>query len=1016
MSGPAALAGFAEVRRWYMPMAFWFWNDRLEEAEVRRQVHLMSEANIGGFFIHARMGRVTPYLSEPWLEAVGAAVDEAARRGMYVWLYDEDNWPSGYAGGRVLQLGEWTLQRYARAEVLSAEPGRPVQPSTFDGVLCAFAIHGRGAGARILERLAADRRQRVTPRHTEADGVLVFHRELHRGERRFCPEETTRGYVDVFNPAVTDAFIESTYALYHRRFARHFGTTIAGFFFDEPQYHELGLWGDAAARFPWSESFPRIYRRLHGRDLLWDLPQLLWEIGDFQAARYRYYRLLSERFAACFTSRLAGWCRDHGVLLTGHVLLEEYPRQAARCSGDPLAHYAASQIPGIDHLGKDLELKAYWSSTRVLCKQAQSAAHQLGKERTLCETFAGASHYFGLPDQKWMGDWLMALGVNLLCSHAFHYSLRGYRKRDYPPTLGVQQPWFPFSAPLGAHFARLSWALSRGRRVVHVLLLHPIESFWATQSDANFEGRDDPLSLSLKTVSGLLTHSGFDWDFGSEDYLERWGRVEGNRLRLGAGDYAVVVVPPVVRLRAGTQELIARFLQGGGAVLAVGSAPLPGLPEPRIRIGEWDDPRLMEKLLEALRRILPPQLELDETGAGFGRPAGGIGDLVFQERRLAGLELFFIASGGKTPRRVRCRFRCPGHPLAFDTFTGRMRRLPFERDGEGTVLELEVGGSSSRLIAFSGDTPGDATRASRVSRARPEPPGIRLFTAEAGVPVTIHDPNVLILDRLDLRIGEEWHRGMQALAAAAELAGAGGGRPLRAVFPFDSAVDLSGAFLLCETPELFRIFLDDRPIPVAGGRWHLEASLRMLELPPIAAGRHSIVLEAGAGRPLELEPLYLAGDFGVSLTGTEARIITPPAALRAGSWTDQGLPFYAGRVTYRIAFTLPGRPAEARLRFTGEREKDARVVRLNGREAATLVASPFEAEVAACLRPGQNRLEVTVANHLRNFYGPHHCGGEDDVDCFSPDDFFRRETFTARYLLKPSGILGDVLLFAEVES
>ena len=84
----------------------------------------------------------------------------------------------------------------------------------------------------------------------------------------------------------------------------------------------------------------------------------------------------------------------------------------------------------------------------MLCKQAQSAARQLGRDRVLCETFAGATNYFSLADQKWMGDWLLASGVNLLCYHALHYSLRGYRKRDYPPTLNYQQPWFPFSAGL----------------------------------------------------------------------------------------------------------------------------------------------------------------------------------------------------------------------------------------------------------------------------------------------------------------------------------------------------------------------------------------------------------------------------------------------------------------------------------------------------------------------------------------------------------------------------------------
>ena len=76
---------------------FWAWNGRLDKAELLRQVHVMKEMGLGGFFMHSRGGLATPYLQEPWFAAVDACIDEARRQGMLAWLYDEDRWPSGAA-------------------------------------------------------------------------------------------------------------------------------------------------------------------------------------------------------------------------------------------------------------------------------------------------------------------------------------------------------------------------------------------------------------------------------------------------------------------------------------------------------------------------------------------------------------------------------------------------------------------------------------------------------------------------------------------------------------------------------------------------------------------------------------------------------------------------------------------------------------------------------------------------------------------------------------------------------
>ena len=89
----------------YRSLPFWAWNDNLELEEMKQQISSMKEEGIGGFFMHSRDGLETEYIGNEWKSYIKAAVEEAKQNGMYAWLYDEDRWPSGTAGGRVTKDG-----------------------------------------------------------------------------------------------------------------------------------------------------------------------------------------------------------------------------------------------------------------------------------------------------------------------------------------------------------------------------------------------------------------------------------------------------------------------------------------------------------------------------------------------------------------------------------------------------------------------------------------------------------------------------------------------------------------------------------------------------------------------------------------------------------------------------------------------------------------------------------------------------------------------------------------------
>ncbi|MBR4370143.1 MAG: hypothetical protein IKS92_03795, partial [Victivallales bacterium] len=92
---------FSNPSALYRDTPFWAWNCKLEEDQLRRQIAVFQEMGMGGFHMHSRTGMGTPYLTKEFMERVDNCVDEAKKRNMLAWLYDEDRWPSGAAGGIV---------------------------------------------------------------------------------------------------------------------------------------------------------------------------------------------------------------------------------------------------------------------------------------------------------------------------------------------------------------------------------------------------------------------------------------------------------------------------------------------------------------------------------------------------------------------------------------------------------------------------------------------------------------------------------------------------------------------------------------------------------------------------------------------------------------------------------------------------------------------------------------------------------------------------------------------------
>ena len=106
----------------FRPRAFWLWNSRMTNPEISDTLDECARRGIDELVFHPIHGMDVDYLSEEYFSACHHALRQAADLGLKVWIYDEFGWPSGAAGGKLLeqypQHKAWFL-RFSPAEPAS---------------------------------------------------------------------------------------------------------------------------------------------------------------------------------------------------------------------------------------------------------------------------------------------------------------------------------------------------------------------------------------------------------------------------------------------------------------------------------------------------------------------------------------------------------------------------------------------------------------------------------------------------------------------------------------------------------------------------------------------------------------------------------------------------------------------------------------------------------------------------------------------------------------------------------
>lgn len=998
----------------YRGTPFWSWNTKLEKDQLLRQIDQLKSMGFGGFHMHSRSGLATEYLSDEFMEMIKACCDKAEQENMLAWLYDEDRWPSGFAGGLVTKHKPFRRKRLMlfpedqgwntpKAEAL--ETGEPYLLGVYDVILDSDGFLAQ------YRRIAKD---------APGEGVKWYAYSVNENED---PWYNYQAYVDTMNPEAMAEFIKITYERYKEIIGDRFDTSVPAIFTDEPNANnDSNMFlpvpeHQGRMAFTWSRFFEETYQATYGEDILDKLPELAWrkKDGSDSLTKYRFFDFVAEEFSKNFTGQIGKWCKENGILFTGHLLAEpELTRQSITC-GEAMRNYGKMDIPGIDIL---CDIHEYTTA-----KQTQSVVHQYGKEGMLSELYGVTNWDFDFRGHKLQGDWQAALGVTVRVPHLAWLSMKGEAKRDYPAAIGYQSPWYQEYSYIEDHYARLNTVLTRGKPIVKIGVIHPIESYWISAGPVSQTGTQvRSLEDNFKNITEWLIKNHLDFDFICESTIPALS-CEDKPRSVGEMTYDAIVVPGCLTLRTSTADYLDRFQHSGGTVIFMG-----GYPTHLDGIKNDNAPALFEKYEQISFDCSKLQAALEAHRAvRILHKSGNIDNrLIYNYRQDADCRWLFIAccdefgadSHNPAQRDViydeTTTIIVKGSfiPTHYDTVSGEIKPLSYVHKGGNTVITYPFAVCESLLIKLS-------DHAEAVAAETHEMTLVKEYTFKRAVDYALSEPNVLLLDQAEyrydngpwqeseeiLRISRNFRNQLgfksdQTQPYAVELAPAVHSVSLR--FCVESAIEIEGAQLAVEDAEQVAITFNGQAMENHITGYFTDESIQTIPLPVIRAGENTLELTFPYGERTNIEWCYILGDFGVYVAGCEKQLVKRPDKLGFSSVTAQCLPFYGANIDYSFDVELE---SDGAIEIETTYYRGSLIaVSLDGNRTGRIVSPPYRLKMEG-VQKGKHTVTLTLfGNRFNSFGALHHI--KEGHRWFGPNAWRTKgDNWSYEYQLRRFGIL-----------
>lgn len=609
----------------------WFWNDKLEEDELIRQLEMKSQVGVKCTTPHARLnggeGYIGGYLDEDWFEKTRVVLEYKKQAKEPVWLYDEMDWPAGTCN-KTLTLDEKNREQYLSFQKIEIKAGecfraqlKELRGKNLAGIQqVTEQLKEYGYNVFLLDAQTLEPYPLLdyikfsyigatvdfTPKKDALAYVVTIHTDSY--------ESWGAGCVNYLDEQVTKKFLDSTYEKYYERFPEYFGSTIKCVFNDETRM---------ANAFPWMRRFPEEFEKRKGYDIVPKLVDLVLSKESAGRTRCDYYDVVAELFQENYFKVLGDWCREHGIGLYAHLLGEETLASQVRYSGDFLRQMRYLDVCGADHLGKGI------GSLNI--KFTSGAARSYGKKRTAVEVFAGCGWDMAFEEYLRMISWMFQQGMQIIINHGFFYSDRGARKNDWPPSQFFQWKGWERMQEGNAMIRRLHYALTDGVPETDLLLYVPVESFWMDyignelykhgyNEGPKINGKEaEKIDKKLQYLMNDFLCENLDFDLLHRDAISNFevrsaldysGKERPFIYNKKNGQkFSVLLFPMCKVLTIGALELACEFAQKGGSVILWDTFPE--------YVMEWNEEARCKELVKRLRSYAATEFFAEDNYIGL---------------------------------------------------------------------------------------------------------------------------------------------------------------------------------------------------------------------------------------------------------------------------------------------------------------------------------------------------------------------------------------------------------------
>jgi hypothetical protein len=704
---------FQSPERTFYPTPVWWWSgERLQADRLRWQMERLAAGGAKNLLIMNLLpaapdigkSRDEPVMfTEEWWGIFEAVCRDAEELGVSLWLYDQ----IGHGGANLL------------GEVAAGNPtatGLALERVVVD-VDGSGSIDCPPAGTAIAGALV------------EGDGTIVSLEPVdgrvssERSGRLMLFHTVPRGF-NFLSPAASAELIRLAFDPYEQRVPELLGKVIVGSFQDELPPTQS-----------WSPDFPERFREIAGYDLVPRLVDLWEELSpDSRRVRRDFHHVRGRLAEEAFFRPLHEWHERYGMLSAfdqEYGAREGNPVHSNRLYGDYLRTHRWFSVPGSDHHGD--------------AKIHSSLAHAYGHERVWIESFH-SSGWGGTVEETfdWLLPWIGA-GANLYDPHATYYSTRHGWWDWAPPATDWRQPYWRHYPHFARAVARLCSVLSWGTHVCDVAVLYPTATAQSALTpdahsvlspdgvtDAGREAIEtyDRLNGKLiwfETEPGALNRLCRDFDILDDDTVaaavvgEGWLEHHGER-------YSTVILPACVVLEEPTARRLVEFVDGGGALIAIG-------PLPETTAGLSEDGGAVEALRQRFERGGARQVATVEELAGAFEevPSTVRADVPTLCRREGETVVLFVPAAFPRASEVTvpeepdpvfdwldvtvdfdptrwARERevvvsgVSGDPQLWEPFSGRRRRLRAEPTADGVRVRIPFDDGPAALLVWGADT------------------------------------------------------------------------------------------------------------------------------------------------------------------------------------------------------------------------------------------------------------------------------------------------------------------------